>query len=766
MIRGRGGHCFLAGTAALACAVSTQASAQAVESEEAGVAEIVVTAQRRSESLQDVPVSVAAVTGDALRAAGTANIGDLARLTPSVQIKSTFADSSPIIFIRGVGINDFNANAPGGVGVYVDDVYAGLSIGRLFQFFDAERVEVLRGPQGTLFGRNATGGAISFISAKPGNTSEGSFTAEYGRFNEVLLEGAIGGPIVGDTVRARAAVSYRRRDGLVLNRVDGRRDGTSYDRLGYRVLADWVPSADFSLLVNVHGGRSNNQGNLQHRGLFAASANETGPDGLCLPQFYNTPECTDVLGYTDTDGDVYAGDYDGPASESVRMFGASATIKADLGGLLATSITAYEHARRRATTDEDSSPNAILDGLYIDRGRQFSQEVRLASQNSGSFSWILGGFYYDERLTSDSAFDVLRAVRPAFSAAGLPGGFARFEDAATNGGIAFQARYPYIQTTRSVAAFGQATYEFVPRLRATLGLRWSNDRVRLRYSSFYTEPNVSLAPILTDAQVDNRTSSSRVTYRVALDYKPDDNILLYGSVNSGYNSGGFNGGLSYFRDELEPFRPETLTAYEIGFKSTLFDRKLRLNAGLFYYDYKNLQVFILSQTGLPVPIKRNASAAEIYGGEIEMVAAPIRNLQVSLGAGYTQAKYKRFVDAAGDFSGNRLVGAPRLTANAAVDAGLPIRDFGRLKLHVDASYQSKVFFATTNTERLSQSPYAIVNSRLGWQSSDERFEIYAWVRNLTDQRYANEIVPLEDFGFDQIVFGDPRTFGIGAAVSF
>lgn len=757
----------VAGVLAL-LSIANQAEAQEATSQppaETGadqLSEIVVTAQRRSEKASSVPIAISVVSGKALLDAGVNNVSDVARLVPGLQIKSTFADSSPVIFLRGVGINDFNANTGSGVAVYLDDVYQGLSIGRLFQFFDISRTEVLKGPQGTLFGRNATGGALNISSTKPSDTWKGYSNLEFGRYNEIDTEAAVGGPIIADLVKVRVSGRYNRRDGIVLNRVTNLRDGSKRDRLALRGLIEVTPSSRFSVLFNVNGGRSDTQGGLQHRALIPNAPQFADPaTGLCAARFFGTANCADVLGYADTDGDIRAADYDAPQTERVRAFGTSATINWDLDWAALTSVSAYGFAKRFALTDEDSSPNAIVHGTYDDRGRQWSEEIRLASKGDGPTQWLVGGFYYRENLASNSAYDVGGSFRPLFEAAGYPGGFVPFDKAAEAGGVAFFARYPYTQRTESWAVFSQVTQKLADKVRLTGGLRYSRDIIGFDYRSVYVEPQVSASPIPTEATTDARTRSGKLSWRAALDYTPRDGALVFASVSTGYNSGGFNGALQYFSDELQAFRPETLTAYEVGTKLSLLNRRMRVEASVFQYDYNEMQVFTLQPGGVPVALKRNAASARIRGAELSVVSRLVRGLDLSLGGSFLDARYGRFLDGARDFTGNKLTGAPRWSGQVAADWTTELARGGAIRARIDANVQSRVYFDTTNAERLSQGAYGLVNLRLGWQFGGERYEVYGWGRNVTGTRFAADIVSLQDFGMDQIAYGEPTTFGIG-----
>lgn len=736
--------------------------AETIDTESDQLGEIVVTAQRRAEAASTVPIAISAFSGETLLDAGVTNVADIARLVPGLQIKTTFADSSPIIFLRGVGINDFNGNTGSGVAVYMDDVYQGLSIGRLFQFFDTERAEVLKGPQGTLFGRNATGGAVNIVSAKPTDSWEGFANLEYGRYNEVDLETAVGGPLADDLVSFRVAGRYGRRDGITLNRVTGERDGAKRDRLALRGLLEITPSEQVSILINVNGGRSDSQGGLQHRALLPFSSEFADPEtGLCASAFFGTPNCGDVLGYADTDGDIRAAEYDAPQTEEVRTFGTSATINWDMDWAALTSVSAYGYAKRFALTDEDSSPNAIVHGEYDDRGRQWSQEIRLASTDAGSTQWVAGGFYYREKLESDGAYDVGGSFRPLFEQAGFPGGFVPFDQLELAGGVAFFARYPYTQRTESWALFGQVTQELSSQWRVTGGLRFSRDSIEFDYQSFYVEPAVSDTPIPTEAVTSDETSSSKLSWRAAVDYTPREGALLFLSISSGYNSGGFNGGLQYFADELTPFDPETLIAYELGTKLSFLDRRLRVEASIFQYDYDDMQVFTLLPGGVPVAVKRNAASSRIRGVEASIISRLAGGLDLSLGGAFLDTRYGTFIDGDQDYSGNRLTSAPRWSGQAALDWTIDLPSGNAIHTRVDASAQTRVYFDTSNAERLSQEPYGLVNFRLGWQFADGRYEVYTWGRNITGTDYAADIVSLEDFGLDQIAYGEPTSFGVG-----
>ncbi len=498
--------------------------------------EIVVTAQRREQNLQDVPIAISAMTGQMLENAGVRDPRDLQAYVPSLQFQSGTAATTSIIFLRGVGIGDFNANTTGAVGVYVDDVFIGATSGKLFNIFDGEGVEVLRGPQGTLYGRNTTGGAIKFASSKPTDELSTDLSMLYGRYNEVRLEGGIGGPIIDDKLKIRVSGLYDARDGWLHNRVTGH-DLNDVDLWAARAIIDFTPTDSLLLRLTVHGGEnSGGARQFQHRG-----------------QGETNNASSDAFGYADTDHNPDAGDYNIEGTEKVKASGGSLLGELTLDGVTLTSITAYEKVDRNTLEDTDASPNDVLTGVYIDKPEQWSEELRVQSNGDGNLSWIAGAFYFDDKLETDSSYDLLRILRPLFITDENPTGFA---PEASVGLL----RYPYTQTTRSSALFGQVDYKFFDALTLTAGLRYTEDDIDLKYRSYFDE-TIFTVPLI---DLHESKTFSNVSGRLALSYAMNDDTMFYGSVSSGYNSGGFAGFAATDPIQLRPFDEENLYAYEVG----------------------------------------------------------------------------------------------------------------------------------------------------------------------------------------------------------
>lgn len=725
------------------------AAAQTSAHDSTAIEEIVVTAQKRAENLQDVPVSVTALTSDALAARGVNNVLALNNLAPGMRISAADAAANPKIYIRGVGLSDFNPNASSGVGVYVDGVYIGSPLAQMAGFFDLAQVEVLRGPQGTLYGRNTNGGAINITTKRPSQTFGADASLEYGSFNAVTADLGVGGPIVADKLAFRAAAQYVKDDGYTHNRVTGH-DLNAADHWAGRLSLLYTPSEDFELLTQVN--RYVNRGDATapaHRALFPATAAATGPDGFCAAGAYASGQCADLLGYADTDNNTRAVDANLEGKDKVDLFGASSQATWRLGGVSLVSVTAWQWAHRNDLENTDASPLRMVEINYRSRQHQFTQELRLQSDNaSARFNWVLGAYYMDEKVRDNTRQDVLRDLRPLFMTPDNPTGLSLENSVGTFG-------YPYTQKTKGYAIFGQADYKLTDRLTGTVGLRWSADDKHMNYQS---QAEDGLIVILTSKQ--SKTFSA-VSGRLGLRYELSDDANVYATYNRGYKSGGFFGGLATTAGEMEPYDNETLDAYELGMKSEFFDRRVRLNVSGFYYDYKNQQVFAQAlRNGITVLVLDNAANSKVYGGEAEITARPIQPLTLTAGVSLLHAKYGDYFTEGKDFTGNWLPQSPKMTFNAAATWVAPLENGASIVANVDANYSSKVYFDNSNADRLSQDAVWVAGAQLSWRSPDQKIEAGAFARNLFDKTYTVAISNIDSLGVDLLSYNRPRSLGV------
>ena len=734
------------------CGASITATAAQAAEPSSTVSELIVTAQKRAENIQDVPIAITPLTAEALRDKHVTNILDLNGLSPSLSIKTDDNAANPKIFLRGVGLNDFNPNTATPVAIYVDGVYIGSPLAQLGQFFDLERIEVLRGPQGTLYGRNTTGGAINVISRKPTQSFSADASLEYGRFNSWVFDGGVGGPVIKDVLAVRLAAAGAWDDGYTKNRLTGHK-GNDQDRWALRGSALYTPTANFELLVQGRYSRSDGGSILAYnRSLFPATPAATGPDGFCAPGFYTSGQCTDIAGYANTSDNLYEGDYHLEGKDKVRTYGAAATATWTLGGVQLVSVTGYEHAKRSDLEDTDAGPNDVITALYRAKQHAISEELRLQSNGEGPAKWVVGAYAARDKLDTDSYYDILRLFRNPTPE--NPSG----ADLANSIG---QFGWPYKQKTTSYAAFGQVDYSVTDALTLTGGLRYSSDKKTFAYAATAEYGTILLFPPL-----DEEKTFSSVSGKVGVQYRFSPEANVYATYNRGYKSGGFFGGFATDPALLAPYRDEKVNAYEAGAKLQTSDRRVRANFSAFYYDYKDLQVYDLVLIGaVTTQIFTNASNARIYGAEAELAATPIDGLDLQLGASLLSAKYRDFVSLSGDYSGNRLPNAPKISLNGTADYRWTLAG-GTARIGADATYRSKIFFDTRNLERLSDKGRLIVNAHLGWTTPDEHYEFGIWGRNIFKETNISDIIPIEGLGFDLFSMGRPRTYGVYARVTY
>lgn len=739
--------------AGVAGAAMVAAAGQAEAQEATALDEIVVTAQKRSENLQDVPVSVTALTADQLKDQRVGDVLALSGLSPGLQIKTDDNAANPRIFIRGIGVNDFNPSTASAVGVYVDGVYVASPLAQMAGFYDLQQVEVLRGPQGTLYGRNTTGGAINVTTKKPSATPEGDLAIDYGRFNALNVQGGFGGPIA-DTLAFRIAGLYDKSDGYTLNRLTGNK-GNDADRKAVRGALRWTP--DDKLTVDVSASYSKSSGGsilTYNRSLVAQTAEAAStadPDPtfgyiFCKPAYYTSGQCTNVAGYANTSSNKYEGDYRFEGKDIVKLFGATSAVSYDFGGVTLYSITGYQRAKRDDYEETDANPISIFDARYIAEQDTTSQELRLQSNGATALRWVAGVYAARDNLDNDSHYNVLEVLRvpdPVNNPTGM--------DPANSVGV---FGWPLHQKTTSYAAFGQVDYDLTPKLTLTGGLRWSQDKKTFHYVS-----DVDYG-LLTLFEYDNQKTFSSISGRVGLRYAISDDANVYATYNRGTKSGGFFSGQTTDPADLGPYRDETVNAYEVGAKSEFLDRRLRVNVSAFYYDYKDLQVYtVIQRNGLPVQLFTNASKARVYGGEAEIEARPMTGLSLTLGASLLSAEYKDFQSLGDDYSGNTLPSAPKASLNGAARYEHPV-GASKLISQLDFTYRGKVYYDTANTERLSDKARAYVNGQLGWAFADGRYELGVWGKNLADTTNISDITPIAAFGFDVFSMGPPRTYGV------
>lgn len=737
-----------------ATVLSTGARTSAAEPDSDVLAEILVTTTRRVESEQDIPVSITALSGEQLAQLGATQTRDLVAFAPNLSTQGSFGRTSPAFFIRGIGSTQFHPNANSKVGVYVDDVYLNSPAVHGAQLFDIERLEIARGPQGYLFGQNTTGGLIRAIARKPVIGGPFSVDAELtaGRFEERAGALALGGTL-GRAAAWRAAVSGQQRDGTARNLFLGTEEGDT-DVLGWRMQLLVAPASSLQLLVNVHG--SDDSGELTPYKQLGLVDPLTG--GPCAAPALGSG-CTDYFGYADS-ADFHEGQWDvADQVTRVRAYGGSITLDWEAEAFSLSSVTAYEENESLINEDTDASPVDVVRGTYVGEPRQLTQELRLTSRGDGILRWIGGLYYLDEKFDGTVHFAANGFGPGLFSGIGTTPEGAGQESA---------------MRTHSYAAFGTVDYRLTERTKLSVGLRYTHERKDLQYAAHITDTtSVDSRWLLKRGAVPAIGLFQTIDYRVkrdwdnlsgrlSLDHRLNDETLAYVSLARGFNSGNFNGGALFDQAEATLVDPEILMSYEIGIKSQPAGSKLRLNADVYYYDFKDQQVFILASGagGSPFQQLSNAAASSLYGAELELAWKPLRGLTLQAGLGYTHSRFDEFDSPlGGDLSGNRLPSAPKTNLNLLARKEWPAFR-GTIAVQADAKYTGRQFFSVNNDPLLSQGSYWLANGRVSFTTAGEHLTVALWGKNLADEDYLPGAFDLAAFGFDQWVVGEPRTYGI------
>jgi iron complex outermembrane receptor protein len=725
---------------------------------------IVVTAQKRSENIQSVPISIQAFSGQDLQNLGVKSSVDLGAVTPNVDIALVAGPGNqPIITIRGIGLNDYDTNNAGPNGVYVDEVYLSSPASQSFSTFDLDRVEVLKGPQGTLYGRNTSGGAIDFVSRKPTDYFTGDLHVEYSSYNTENIEGAVGGPLA-PRLSGRFAFVVNESDGYVHNDLTGNSEN-GLNNYAARVMLLYKPTDDLKFLFNIHGGQVDNRPTeYRHIGdLVPGTQLNTVPTQCSVAETY-AGDCVDLFGYGTPKG-FDEGAYNRTQKLRINNLGASLRIDDRLGAIDVTSITAFEHNDKIHPEDSDASPNRLLEINFGVRSNTFTQELR-ASQTAAKYNWVAGLYFLTENLKQNQPLFVLLDGDTFFGGAGYADG------------VAFQAFDRSDQVTNAYAGYAQGDYAITDKLKLTLGGRYTSEQKGFNYDGsvqFQSGGENNFGPLISVADTHEGLRSSAFNWRVALDYHLTPDILGYASAATGFKSGDFNGSfLSLVPVEialqLQPVKPEHVTTYEVGAKTSFLDRRLIFDAAAFYNEYDDLQVFVLvnpppgdAAGSLPVNVLDNAKSAHTDGIEAQITARPISPLTASVQLGWLETRLDNYVadraPGTPDYSGNQLPNSPRFSLAALLDYKAPL-PLGTVDFQFSASYKSHQFFDTTNDPYITQDGYWIENIRVAFKPNQSKWEVAAFVRNLSNtQYYLDKFDLTSPFGFIQGIIGTPRFIG-------
>jgi iron complex outermembrane receptor protein len=724
------------------------------------IQEVIVTARKREERLQDVPISIAAISGKELTDRGFADVASLSNATPNLEINNGRADgggSTAQIYIRGVGQNDFLIPNDPGVGLYVDDVYVSRSSGAITGLMDLQSVEVLRGPQGTLYGKNTIGGAVRITSAKPSlDTESGRFGVTVGTYQRHDFNGSINLPVT-DELAIRVAGSSRSTDDIGHRVLDPSGAGTgNINETATRIQALYEPLDRLQVLVTgdytrtrQHGPYGANSGYIPGASPLIDALNSSVYPAMAAS--LGLPAGSQFDGRWVSSPKIDYGT--GPNQDDFDVSGISAVVSYSINSHLSLkSISAYRTVRSTAGRDGDHSPFPVLETIVKDDNEQYSQEFQLNGTYE-RFNWTTGLYYLKENLKD--TYD------------------AKLWDGLIDSPVAvdFDAHSLSRLHGTSLAAFGQGTYNLTSSLHLTLGGRFNREQKDF-YEKWYflVQPREFTCPgIDVSGQYDNCKSTDNVfTPAASLSFNVSSDALLYFSYSEGFKAGGWTPRL-FSQQSLRRDSPERLKAFELGIKSEWFDRRLVLNADAFYSKYRDLQLtsVLADSQGNPQPVVENAGAARITGGELEATAKLTRTTTFDLAVGVIDAKYT-YLDPGVSFGiHNKLPDTPPVSLNAALRQDFPIPDGALISLRVDASYKGKTYKDPDNSPRIIQDPYALVNARLTYRAASGKWETALFGTNLANKQYLVSGLDLAStFGFVESYYGRPREAGIDLNIYF
>lgn len=764
--------------------------------------EIVVTARKREENIQDTPISVTAFSGSGLELRGYTDISQIANATPNL----VFDTSPPIsgnssgasVFLRGVGQLDFTINVDPGVGLYVDGAYVSRSIGSVLDLLDVERIEVLRGPQGTLFGRNTIGGAIQYISKSPTDEFSARVKTTFGSDDRVEVLASANLPI-SDTLKSKFTVLSKQRDGYV---IDGRGvDLGDDDSLSGQAIFEWTPNDKFNAKLNIDFSSDDENGapNVPIE-LFAFDGEFGFANGVSItaaddfPTRFNffSPTCAfdnndpssvsgpGCFGNQLNDGDIGTTGSNFPLTKSENdVFGTSLTFNYDFGNVQFKSITAYRDLDSEFGRDSDHSALPIFATANVQEQEQFSQEIQLSGSTDNS-KWVVGAFYFNEDAT-----EFTQIFLPAFGGPVLLSGL--FYNDVEN---------------ESTAVYGEYTFDFSEKLALTVGARYTDE------SKFYasdqgftlingdvgdalfldfdpTDPSTNPESLASFDVIDRDLGISRfvvtlidepgqtldfddTNVRVNLAYKPNDNTLIYGTYSDAFKSGGFNPRYLAPTSDLRAieFGEESVEAFEIGYKFS--SQQFRANLALFYSDYSDIQISADSPTSAGATVTQNAAGATISGIEAEFTYVPNGSWLFEAGFGYLDAEYDEL--GSGVTSGitldSRFPRIPEFTANVGASYVQSLNVGSSLTYRVDASYRGDTEGTVQNDPQAFQDDYSIVNAGIVYNSANDKWRVSAGVSNLTDEEYTLSVNVNQRLGYSEAVFARGREYFVSAEYFF
>lgn len=716
-----------------------------------GLEEIVVMAQKRSESLQTVPVSVAALSGDMVERLNAVSLKDLQGTVPNVQITNfTNLPNNAVFSIRGVGVLGVDPYVGNTVSIVLDEVPQYFSYGALLDLFDVERVEVLKGPQGTLFGANTTGGVINVITRKPTGEFGGKAEVSVGNYSRIDVKAAMDFPIAED-LAGKVAVLHHSRDGFFTNVVNGE-DMGSRNVTALRGYLQWAPTGDFEANLITEYSRSRNGAPVHANGALAGDTAYVAP-GTIVPgsrfPMYANPCVSDEV-RCKAPKKYYSANNSTPDISDMDTYRATLTLNWDdtaLGDI--TAISGYRHFKLNEFTDQDATPEFLLDTHRQTEGWHFSQEIRSAFDVTDRISALVGGFYMKTH------YDHFMNLRLPFAMTG------------------YRSLNTQDQDNWSASVFAQTYFDLSDKTTLQLGGRYTHEKTSMlagvsTFMNMNGDSVFSGDTPLGGFTAEGSKSWDQFGWKIGLDHQATENLFLYTYYARGFKSGGFVGEL-ILPEDIGPYEPEKVDTIEAGVKGDWLNNRLRTNLAVFYTKYKDMQVsqnyFFEDANNVQVNGSSifNAAKATLKGAELEVSALPVEGLTLTGAVAYLEAEYDRFDYTAAtgetlDLTGYRLQNAPKWSASLAASYEFDLGP-GSMALHTLYAYTgSKYLSALVNPARVYIQPTHYLSANIDWTPDNGSWSIGLWATNLLDKRYIQSVVHQPGV-FDNVGYGAPREYG-------
>ena len=734
---------------------------QAASEHSVGLEEVVVTARKREESLQQAPVSVTALTSDMIEARSMESFNDLNNYAPNIELNNGRVDgggSVAQLYVRGVGQEDYSFPNDPGVGVYLDGVYVSRSSAGDFGFMGVERIEVLRGPQGTLYGKNTIGGAVNVITRKPTGSNTGELEFGLGRY---------------DLLDIKASYDLALSDNLAigLSGMSRSRDGYGHDFTGrelrkenkeaLRFQANYEGDNDFTALLQMDWSKQEGTGSV---GALRQFFDDGGAGVVTLVNTYVAPAVAAEYGLEapfDTFNEAWinridetehflSGGVEDPRDNN-EVFGSALTLDWLLGDGDVKSITAYRTVEIDVQRDGDHSPFPITTVAVEEETFQLSQELQFSgSAFEQKLDWILG--LYAIREWGDNSF-IAPLIKGVYEATGLD--ISLITDTEID--------------VLSTAIFGEATWHVTDKLGVTFGGRMNRDDKEYTYALDRIYSGAVVVPEITLDETWNEFLP-----KISAEYAFSEEVNGYASYGEGYKAGGWNPRTLTEGTEPQRFEPEYISTYEVGLKTSLWDNRATFNTAVFFSDYEDIQLIAVTDVELPDGTTtvdttiNNAGAGEIYGAEFELVVRPVPNLMVHAGVGLLHTEFTELgqsvIDAGTATLDNEFIQSPSLTFNAAVEYTQPLGNGGQLVWFVDSAFKDDIERSVQNFDELRTDAYWQFNARTTYTSSSDNWQLSAYVTNITDEIYMTNGVDVRGLGSSEAYYSRPREYGISFKV--